>query len=1699
MSSVWYLEHVTTGARLILHNGTNLVGRHSRCRIILGGQYQFVSREHANIIVSEKGVEVQSLHPLNGLFINGGKLGDKINRLAVAEGSTISLGVTGISLNEITGIHAIFTLKKKEPVVEEIVLSSDDDDTTPLPPVRSPSGNQPTEFNLKQQLPNFAIEKDTGKEEAEELPSSTSLHLPKLTEVKQEIVKHTSEEIQNIFGDPNQAILDSVLELNPYLYNKLSNKAASNVITHKKIHDGDCIELDTDADKRSISEPQENIDPAQSDMQAVKGNPPPAQEVDDEEEYDESFAMSQAVLREMKAEMAVSDGEEDFFLQTNDLGNLAEGSPSKQAYDDIVYISDSDDEELYDKVADWSKLLSQKVVPDVIEMSQTYPVEDEEEDADSELDIGAKHPKMAMRISSSSDDDTANEGIAPQTEQKGCHSKTRSLNDHVVGQADSTTPDPPAVRKLSVLLKNDKTTGSISSAADVEKQDNANDTVNNNIEVKLNSNLKSCLKIPTMISVDNKEKLAETKKGSIRQRRQTVSSRNELPDISAPKMETKKSSTRKRIVSFTSRDELATTSKDFKDALNNKVEPPKKQLRSRSKSCYMDRPAELDEMPLKKNIEGVDNNLEELIVTLEAPEKLTTPTKTKSERKTTQTRGRRKTIHSREEIIAEAEENKPILPTKQTIEEIRIPTKSPLKRSPRLLNRSKSCYTDRPVITESDDPTKKGIKGISPTKGDTTGKVQNSNETRLTRGPSVIEAPSLPKNRGKLRGVSAEGKSKDKVIDRQRFIDYQAEMNAKWKQKPKDKKKEDEKVKECRREALKKLNDKPKESNNSTSTNKRKHSTSVPTVQNTNRGGFLTKGVEGPAPKVSKTDNAKPPEKKPVPKPPPITETFSQQLQAADKAVNYPQPHCSRPVERKAAERARNQRTCNKVTFAEMELYHQKAEDSKKMKMKLRKVHFNDDVKVHYIERVKGASSQVQGRKECMKLFLSSYRDRREWIRKKNKPVNDIRQHSRSILKWANQWLKHGTVDGVAEQDVLMPIPPEFDSFKNYREIFVPLMKLELLSTIERDYKINNQNSFLVSLKNVYLQDGCYRLVTRVNSKPIGKFVLYTLYSRGLLEETFANLLELKCVSGNVFDLTFEILKQDISEEMMKSVKQLTARPVVDSLRVELGALSAVHQLPSSPLCRRILKPTQAVNEVSLPKQPFTFKGCHKMNEHQENIVLRIYQRIIDDLQPSLTLIQGPPGTGKSKVISELCLQTLYGNAAKTLDRKILICAHSNTAVDHIVGLLGRVLRVMSRDRFQLLRFGMHEKMSPYSRPFSLEAHFKKAKDQKLQRLSPENTEILKKQHNDLKAEIQQLKQKANLTSTYLLQQLQQKERQLQLITDQLNPPLTQREEFEISQICVARANIICTTLSSCVKLANYVDFFDICIVDEATQCTEPWTLLPMRFGLTHMVLVGDTQQLPAVVLSKKAIDFGLSNSMFDRIQRSLQTQLDKPGSNQLMHTKLFKLSMQYRMHPEICRWPNQYFYEDQLINAECTARFASPLIPYCVINLKYTQDNSGAQNKSISNDEEARFVAKLLTEMDKHMPSQQFSYGLISPYQNQCYALSQVIPSHMNLTPQTVDSYQGLEKDVIIISNARTRGCGFLTNYQRLNVALTRPRRCLVICGNFDDLKSVEMWRNLLDDARSRKVYFDMEREDVDDLQRSLMKKMMVKTIHLI
>ncbi|KAH8270004.1 hypothetical protein KR018_002132 [Drosophila ironensis] len=1621
MGSNWFLCHVTTGDRIILPNGECTLGRHSRCRIVLHG-YSYVSREHLKSIVNGNTVELEMLSALNGVFINERRLSQQINRMQVIAGSVISLGVEP-PYSKVPADHPVFKLMCMQVPDQPLDLSSSDDDTMPLPPSRKPlAPDDPVEFNLRQQLGEVAP--------VVEQPTNTALHLPKLPEMKQELVEQTSSAIKNIFGEANDDILGSVLQLNPYVFNKLNGTKSAVATNTLKIKDGDSIDLVSE--KSLGKQPQEE--------EAHEAAHEEAHE-EAHDEFNEQFALSQAVLQEIKADMdfGSDDGEFQDEVETN-----YNGSPSSQlGADEIIYIDSDGDDELNDKVENWSKKLLSQKPPTEYPMSQAFPIthnsgsEQQEEgksSGESSPEIGFRKTKRfkRLRIDSSSEDEDTTHGV------------------HRFGITSCS------VRPLVIKIKNIK--------------DSVSSTDGDS----------------SLFSRRPKEPVPEA----------SISETDEATDknsLEVKEPRTKSSSTRQRKTAILREDidtDKPSTPKDTK-----RTETPNKpKLRNRAKSCCV----ELSTQPL---------SFKEKIA-LNRPEE-------SAEKKTLkqQTIKKLSVQNPKSEATKDVEQAKESVANKSTIRQRRMTISA---REDLTSHTSKGKNNDSCGLYKSEEPQElfskissklQRRKTICSREDLTTSKSENKNAPKDVEplNESALTKRSMPQRRKTIncredlqdnKSVKEPPKSnKQRVISRQGLIEQIKQMKEKWIQKPKEKNKETEKVKEMRREALKKLSDKPKEDEGtgagSGSGSKRKHATTVPAVKNTNRGEFLTKELDEPAAKKAKKNVPKPPTmpKTPIPKRRNTIESFSQQLQAADEDFRNPQPLCSRPRERKDAEAARNRRTCNRVNFADMERYHQFQENQNK-----KRVRFNPNVEIFYIERVTGAAKSTKGCKESDMLILNSYGERREWDRKTRNSILNNGNHRRSVIEWGNQWLEHRSVDAVASLDVLIPVPQEFDGFDQYKDIFVPLMKLEFLSTVEREYNCV-KNSFTASLVNVYSEDPWLNVIIRVSSRPVGRFSLYTLMSGKELPETFAMLMSQKSVGGGQsHDMTFNLLKQKTSLEAIKRIKTFTVRPVIDCLRIELGALSAVHQLSCSPLCESIMKPTKAITPFQMPKtgRAFAYKGYHRLNQHQMDIVLKTYQRVIDP-HPSLTLIQGPPGTGKSLVISNLSLQCLYGCAAKMLDRKILICGHSNTAVDRIMWSLGSVHRLMEKERFNLLRFGMHEKMSEQSRRFSLEELFRRAKEEKLKLLTPDKKAELKKQLAEVKDEIKALKAKENLAGSYLQQELQQKEQRLLTIAGQLNPPITPREEYEISKQAVSRANIVCTTLSSCVKLANFVDYFDVCIIDEATQCTEPWTLLPMRFGLRHLVLVGDTKQLPAVVLSRKAIDFGLGNSMFDRIQRALQKELDNPGSHQFMTTKMFKLSMQYRMQPEICKWPNKYFYEDQLVNATCTERQA-PLIPYCVINLGYTKDSTGCSNRSIKNDEEARFVGQLLSEMDKHMPSSRYSYGLISPYSSQCLALNNVIPSHMKLTASTIDAFQGLDKDVIIISYARTRGCGFLTNYQRLNVALTRPKRCLVICGNFADLECVDMWRNLLDDARKRNVYIDLRREHAYDVGLHLMPKMIAK-----
>lgn len=149
--------------------------------------------------------------------------------------------------------------------------------------------------------------------------------------------------------------------------------------------------------------------------------------------------------------------------------------------------------------------------------------------------------------------------------------------------------------------------------------------------------------------------------------------------------------------------------------------------------------------------------------------------------------------------------------------------------------------------------------------------------------------------------------------------------------------------------------------------------------------------------------------------------------------------------------------------------------------------------------------------------------------------------------------------------------------------------------------------------------------------------------------------------------------------------------------------------------------------------------------------------------------------------------------------------------------------------------------------------------------------------------------------------------------------------------------------------------------------------MVPLQFDISSLVLVGDSKQLPAVVLSQAARVYQLERSMFTRLKEIFDSN-NKSG--------MYSLREQYRMHPEICHWPNSYFYDSKLSTANVVEDKSFKLVPYAVFSLDFPQTNVG--NFHYYNAEEAKFVIALLEILVKVASPSTYSYGIITPYSKQ-------------------------------------------------------------------------------------------------------------------
>lgn len=286
-------------------------------------------------------------------------------------------------------------------------------------------------------------------------------------------------------------------------------------------------------------------------------------------------------------------------------------------------------------------------------------------------------------------------------------------------------------------------------------------------------------------------------------------------------------------------------------------------------------------------------------------------------------------------------------------------------------------------------------------------------------------------------------------------------------------------------------------------------------------------------------------------------------------------------------------------------------------------------------------------------------------------------------------------------------------------------------------------------------------------------------------------------------------------------------------------------------------------------------------------------------------------------------------------------------------------------------------------------------------------------------------------------------------------------------------ANIVFSTLSTSGRtymISNNI-YFDHLIIDEAAQSVIPEMFIPLHTNPKQCLIVGDPQQLPATIIS-------LKNRKNYGEDFSLMHQMVKKGSYIEM------LTTQYRMHPEIRQWPALKYYEDKLVDDESinarSSIISSSMRSWCK---PWTFYNVYGQEKlwfsSFYNEKESTFIFNLVKKLNENNIYNNM-INIITFYSAQKGQIEEEFKKNDRLYPKinTVDSFQGSENDVIIISFVRANleaRTGFLDSFRRLNVALTRSKHLLLMVGDRQTLENSDSQdlRDLIVDAEKREAIF--------------------------
>lgn len=423
------------------------------------------------------------------------------------------------------------------------------------------------------------------------------------------------------------------------------------------------------------------------------------------------------------------------------------------------------------------------------------------------------------------------------------------------------------------------------------------------------------------------------------------------------------------------------------------------------------------------------------------------------------------------------------------------------------------------------------------------------------------------------------------------------------------------------------------------------------------------------------------------------------------------------------------------------------------------------------------------------------------------------------------------------------------------------------------------------------------------------------------------------------------------------------------------------------------IPPKNKTEENTSQELDFTNKA---LNESQQKAVLAIVQN------DGITIVHGPPGTGKTTTLIEAITQLIRAG------EKVLVSAPSNTAVDNIAkGLIAK--------RLNVLRIGNSSKVDEATFLHTPEGKLANGKQQK---------EI-----KELKIRVEQFRKMAlKYKRSFGKAEREQRDLLFKEVKN-LRNEIKKIQAYNEDKLYTEAEVILGTPIGLYDAKINRLKFNTL-LIDEAGQCIEPlaWCIFPLA---DKYVLAGDHLQLPPTVLSNDAARLGLNRSILEVSIGAVST--------------IFLLDTQYRMREAIAGFSGNYFYEGLLKTPAHLANTGTHISFIDTAGSGYNEKR-GVNGMSLQNEGELAIVQKLM-ESEILDP---LKTAFISPYSGQVAAAKELLPKEMRIS--TIDSFQGQEKEIIILSLVRSNDdneIGFLKDYRRMNVAITRAKEKLFIIGD--------------------------------------------------